>query len=74
MASAGLLLPTAADGTPVQLWSCNAGSAQTWTATSAGTLQIAGKCLDATGQGTANGTLLEIWDCNGGANQQWSAP
>jgi Glycosyl hydrolase family 76/Ricin-type beta-trefoil lectin domain/Ricin-type beta-trefoil lectin domain-like len=59
------------DGTPVQLWSCNGGSAQTWTATSTGTLQIAGKCLDATGQGTANGTLLEIWDCNGGTNQVW---
>ncbi|WP_435137031.1 RICIN domain-containing protein [Actinacidiphila sp. bgisy144] len=25
---------------------------------------VAGKCLDATGGGTADGTRLELWDCN----------
>ncbi|MGW7259165.1 RICIN domain-containing protein [Streptomyces sp. NPDC054834] len=36
-------------------------------------MRALGKCLDATGRGTANGTRTEIWDCNGGANQQWTA-
>ena len=36
-------------------------------ATTGGTLQTHGKCLDVTGSGTANGTLVELWDCNGGA-------
>ncbi|MFG1807587.1 ricin-type beta-trefoil lectin domain protein [Streptomyces sp. NPDC049040] len=60
-----------ANGTAVQLWSCNAGDAQWWTLRADGTLRALGKCLDATGFGTANGTKLELWDCNGGANQQW---
>ena len=38
-----------------------------------GTLRALGKCLDATGGGTANGTKIEIWDCNGGGNQVWQA-
>jgi lysophospholipase L1-like esterase len=60
-----------ADGTAVQLWTCNGGAAQWWTLHSDGTLRGAGKCLDATGNGTADGTLVELWDCNGGANQVW---
>lgn len=31
-----------------------------------------GKCLDATGAGSANGTRLRIWSCGSGANQLWS--
>ncbi|MFG1807582.1 ricin-type beta-trefoil lectin domain protein [Streptomyces sp. NPDC049040] len=62
---------SSANGTAVQIWSCNGSDAQNWTAASDGTLDALGKCLDATGAGTANGTLIEIWDCNGGANQQW---
>ncbi|NUQ96778.1 MAG: hypothetical protein HOY79_09500 [Streptomyces sp.] len=62
-----------ADGTAVQIWSCNGSGAQLWSARSDGTLQALGKCLDATGRGTANGTKAEIWSCNGGANQQWQA-
>ena len=61
------------DGTVVQLWSCNHGAAQWWTAYPDGTLRAAGKCLDATGAGTANGTKTELWDCNGGGNQVWQA-
>ncbi|MDI1461136.1 RICIN domain-containing protein [Catellatospora sp. KI3] len=33
---------------------------------------LAGKCLDAVGNGTANGTQFVIWTCNGAANQKWS--
>ncbi|WP_030948947.1 SGNH/GDSL hydrolase family protein [Streptomyces sp. NRRL S-646] len=62
-----------ANGTAVQIWSCNGADAQAWSARSDGTLRALGKCLDATGGGTANGTKIEIWDCNGGSNQQWQA-
>ncbi|WP_282203617.1 RICIN domain-containing protein [Kitasatospora fiedleri] len=30
-----------------------------------------GKCVDATGWGTANGTAVQQWACGAGANQQW---
>ncbi|WP_328325758.1 glycosyl hydrolase [Kribbella sp. NBC_00382] len=62
-----------ADGTAVQLYGCNAGSAQTWTVGSDATLRALGKCLDVTGQGTANGTLIQLWDCNGSGAQLWQA-
>ncbi|MYS20746.1 hypothetical protein GTW78_11050 [Streptomyces sp. SID4948] len=64
---------SSANGTAVQLWSCNGTDAQWWTARTDGTLRAVGKCLDATALGTANGTKVEIWDCNGGANQVWQA-
>ncbi|MEU9544517.1 ricin-type beta-trefoil lectin domain protein [Streptomyces mirabilis] len=64
---------SSANGTAVQIWSCNGADAQQWSARSDGTLRALGKCLDATGRGTANGTKIEIWDCNGGTNQQWQA-
>ncbi|WP_433047420.1 ricin-type beta-trefoil lectin domain protein [Dactylosporangium sp. CS-033363] len=31
-----------------------------------------GRCLDASGAGTANGTQLILWDCHGGTNQSWT--
>ncbi|WP_433077553.1 ricin-type beta-trefoil lectin domain protein [Dactylosporangium sp. CA-052675] len=31
-----------------------------------------GRCLDASGAGTANGTQIIIWDCHGGTNQSWT--
>lgn len=34
---------------------------------------IAGKCLDVNGAGTADGTAVQIWSCGGQANQLWSA-
>jgi lysophospholipase L1-like esterase len=64
---------SSADGTPVQIWSCDNSAAQLWSALPDGTLRAVGKCLDATGRGTANGTKVEIWTCNGGANQVWQA-
>jgi Ricin-type beta-trefoil lectin domain/Concanavalin A-like lectin/glucanases superfamily len=60
-----------ADGTKIEMWTCNGGSNQQWTMESDGTVRVLGKCLDITGGGTANGTLIELWTCNGGANQQW---
>ncbi len=60
-----------ANGTHVQMYSCNGGAAQKWTIATNGTIQINGKCMDITGGSTANGALIEEWSCNGGANQQW---
>lgn len=64
---------SSANGTAVQLWTCNSTDAQGWTASSDGTLRALGKCLDVTASGTANGTKVALWGCNGGANQKWQA-
>ncbi|HEX3791650.1 MAG TPA: ricin-type beta-trefoil lectin domain protein [Pseudonocardiaceae bacterium] len=64
---------SSADGTPVQLYTCNGTAAQQWTVGTDGTLQSLGKCMDVTGGGTANGTLVQLWTCAGNANQQWTA-
>jgi len=54
-----------ANGTPVQVYTCNGTGAQQWTYVEAGTtLHALGKCLDIPGGGTANGTKLQLWDCN----------
>ncbi len=46
-----------ANGTPVQLYTCNGTGAQQWTVVQAGsTIRAFGKCLDISGGGTANGT------------------
>ncbi|WP_031526369.1 RICIN domain-containing protein, partial [Streptomyces sp. NRRL F-5123] len=60
---------TTTDGTQLQLWDCNGQANQQFTSTSAGELQILGKCLDAAG--TANGTKVQIYSCWGGDNQKW---
>jgi len=60
-----------ADGTPVQVYTCNGTGAQTWTATSSNQLQSLGKCLDVTGAGTANGVLVQLYTCNGTGAQTW---
>jgi hypothetical protein len=41
---------------------------------SASQLQVAGKCLDANGQGSTNGSKVTLWTCNGQANQEWTRP
>ncbi|MEU8382223.1 ricin-type beta-trefoil lectin domain protein [Streptosporangium sp. NPDC048865] len=61
-----------ADGTAVQLYTCNGSAAQQWTRPGDGTLRVLGKCLDVVDNGTANGSRLQLWSCFGGANQQWT--
>ncbi|MFG3250874.1 ThuA domain-containing protein [Streptomyces sp. NPDC048187] len=63
-----------ADGTEIQLWTCNGTSAQTWTTTGTGTgtLKALGKCLDVSGGATADGTRIQLWTCNGTAAQTWN--
>jgi hypothetical protein len=65
---------SSANGTQIQLYTCQQGNAaQTWTR-SGQTLQALGKCLDVNAGGTANGTKIQLWTCNGGGNQAWTAP
>ncbi|MER7757303.1 RICIN domain-containing protein [Kitasatospora sp. NPDC097643] len=65
-----------ANGTPVQIYSCNSTASQWWTATdkpdmTGVTLSALGKCLDVSAGGTANGTPVQLWDCNGSEAQRW---
>jgi Ricin-type beta-trefoil lectin domain/Putative Ig domain len=66
-----------ANGTKIQIWSCNGKASQDWTFQpdgspgGPGTLTIHGKCLDIVNRGTANHTKVQLFTCNGGANQQW---
>ena len=60
-----------ANGTPVQLWTCNHTAAQTWTPYTDSTLRVMGKCLDAASGGTADGTRTQLYDCNGTGAQLW---
>nr|WP_059045483.1 RICIN domain-containing protein [Streptomyces acidiscabies] len=65
-----------ANGTPVQLTTCNKSAAQSW--------QLLGrvdgyslwnpnamKCLDVSGSNPANGTKIQIYTCNSSPAQQW---
>ncbi|MFC7549552.1 RICIN domain-containing protein [Plantactinospora sp. GCM10030261] len=63
-----------ADGTKVQLWTCNGTGAQVWTVQG----QVlrnpnSNKCLDISNAGTADGTKVQLWTCNGTVAQNWVA-
>ncbi len=62
-----------ADGTKIQLWTCNGTGAQRWTIGADQTMRALGKCLDVKSSGTANGTPVHLWTCNGTGAQVWSA-
>ncbi|MBB5866821.1 hypothetical protein F4553_000200 [Allocatelliglobosispora scoriae] len=62
-----------ANGTAIQLWTCNTSNAQIWSVGTDGTLRALGKCLDITSSGTANGVKIQLWDCNGTGAQVWQA-
>ncbi|GLW31491.1 ricin-type beta-trefoil lectin domain protein [Actinoplanes regularis] len=61
-----------ANGTAVQLYTCNGSAAQKWTRSADGTLRALGKCLDIVGPSTADGTLAHLWDCHTGTSQKWT--
>jgi chitinase len=61
-----------ANGTQIQLFTCNGTNAQQWTVASNGTLQALGKCMDVAAAGTANGTKVQLFDCNGTGAQTWT--
>ncbi|GHE31630.1 ricin-type beta-trefoil lectin domain protein [Streptomyces griseoaurantiacus] len=62
-----------ADGTPVQLYTCNGTGAQRWTYApgAGGTLKALDRCLDVSGGGTADRTKVQLWTCNGTGAQRW---
>ncbi|MDG4805608.1 PQQ-dependent sugar dehydrogenase [Micromonospora sp. WMMD1120] len=62
-----------ADGTQIQIYTCNGSAAQTWAVTPNSTIKSLGKCLDVSGAGTADGTKIQLWTCNGTAAQNWTA-
>ncbi|GAA4261835.1 hypothetical protein GCM10022255_096090 [Dactylosporangium darangshiense] len=64
---------SSANGTKIQLYTCNGTTAQQWTVGTDGTLRALGKCLDVAGANSANGTKVQLYDCNGTAAQQWTA-
>ncbi|MEV4537872.1 glycosyl hydrolase family 18 protein [Asanoa sp. NPDC049518] len=64
---------SSANGTAVQLYTCNGTNAQTWTVGSDGTLRALGKCMDVASGSVANGANVQLWDCNGSGAQVWQA-
>jgi chitinase len=62
-----------ANGTAIQLWTCNGTNAQSWTVSTDGTVRALGKCMDIAAAGTANGTVVQLYDCNGTGAQTWQA-
>ncbi|SCL42144.1 Glucose/arabinose dehydrogenase, beta-propeller fold [Micromonospora pallida] len=62
-----------ADGTQIQIYTCNGSAAQTWSVTPNGPVKALGKCLDVSGGGSADGTKIQLWTCNGSGAQNWSA-
>ncbi|MGW4763745.1 lectin [Streptomyces pseudogriseolus] len=62
-----------ADGTGVQIYTCNSSAAQRWTMADDGSLRALGKCLDVSGGGSADGTRIQLWTCNGTGAQKWAA-
>ena len=63
---------SAADSTPVQIYTCNSTNAQKWTVPGDGTLTAFGKCLDVNNSGTTDGTKVQLYDCNTSGAQQWT--
>src|SRR6201996_3568797 len=60
-----------ADGTKVEIYTCNGTDGQQWTEEANGTVHADGKCLDVASGGTANGSLADLYTCNGTGAQVW---
>ncbi|GGP33344.1 ricin-type beta-trefoil lectin domain protein [Streptomyces melanogenes] len=60
-----------ANGTAIQLWTCNGTVAQQFTVNADGSLGVMGKCMNVQSGGTANGAKIQLWDCNGSGAQTW---
>ncbi|WP_285560060.1 LamG-like jellyroll fold domain-containing protein [Actinoplanes regularis] len=66
-----------ANGTPIQLYTCNGSASQDWTMVPASSsnegvfLRSLGKCMTASGSGTTSGTKVVLAGCEGLASQTW---
>ncbi|MGW8885946.1 alpha-N-acetylglucosaminidase [Streptomyces sp. NPDC055749] len=63
---------SSANGTALQLSSCNGTAAQTWTAPGDSTLRALGKCMDIRNGSVADGTVVQLYQCNGTPAQAWT--
>jgi Ricin-type beta-trefoil lectin domain/Putative Ig domain len=66
-----------ANGSKLQLWSCNGGANEQWEITGGyGALYnpASGKCIDDPYNSEKNGTQLDIWACNAEPWQAWLLP
>ncbi|GAA5178927.1 hypothetical protein GCM10023322_07260 [Rugosimonospora acidiphila] len=61
----------ATDGNPIQIWTCNGTSAQTFSVKSDGTIRVAGVCVDVKASGKTPDTPVQAHSCNGTGAQQW---
>ncbi|MFC8849526.1 MULTISPECIES: ThuA domain-containing protein [unclassified Micromonospora] len=64
---------SSADGTQIQLYTCNGAAGQQWTVGTDSTIRSLGKCLDVNGGSSADGAKVQLWSCNGGGPQRWAA-
>ncbi|MEW1638115.1 ricin-type beta-trefoil lectin domain protein [Streptomyces sp. NPDC093801] len=62
----------AANGTQIQLYTCNGSVAQSWILGKDGTFRALGKCLDDSRNLAANGNKIQLYDCNGSPAQRWT--
>ncbi|MET9320216.1 ricin-type beta-trefoil lectin domain protein [Streptomyces sp. NPDC003038] len=62
----------AANGTQIQLYTCNGTWAQSWILSKDGTFRALGKCLDNAANAATNGNKIRLYDCNGTPAQRWS--
>ncbi|GIJ43799.1 alpha-galactosidase [Virgisporangium aliadipatigenens] len=62
-----------ANGTAVEIFTCNGGANQRFNLTPSGELRAydGTRCVDVDHGGTTGGTKVLLWDCHGGANQQF---
>ncbi|HSW99513.1 MAG TPA: ricin-type beta-trefoil lectin domain protein [Patescibacteria group bacterium] len=68
-----------ANGTKVELWTCNGSAAQNWTLQpvpdNSGNVTVhvnnEDKCLDAANSQTTEKTFVQLWACNGSIAQVW---
>ncbi|MGW8724890.1 ricin-type beta-trefoil lectin domain protein [Streptomyces sp. NPDC055808] len=58
-----------ADGTAIQLWTCNGSPAQQYTL-QGGQMKVSGKCVTAVG--TANKSAVQLVTCGSAQGQQWT--
>ena len=61
-----------ANGTRIQLYSCNKSSAQNWAYTGGAFVGPGGKCLDIRSDGQVPGATVQLYGCNGTNAQKWT--
>jgi hypothetical protein len=60
-----------ADGTQIEMYTCNNGKAEVMTMAVDGTIRALGKCIDLRSGSTSNGARAQLMTCNGSSSQQW---